>query len=214
MDSPDVAIPIVFPDYLITVSTPPVVINPPHQYVPQSLQGYLPNPVRIPGTSNKFPELGHAGILFIHGARGTTKYYEYGRYDKAALGLTRKIDLPDVRSMSGGLTEPKLATVMAKISRSAGQGGRISAAMAVVPGGYQKMLTYALKRVAENSNSNRKPYDILRNSCVHFMRDTLAQTGLNLPGMIDPRPNGYIDELRDLFIDVDFAPASGKVTFA
>jgi hypothetical protein len=49
----DIAIPIVFPHYRVLIEE----IN------------------------ARFP-LGHAGILFINGGIGTTKYYEYGRYDK------------------------------------------------------------------------------------------------------------------------------------
>lgn len=75
---PDIAIPIVFPDYLIAVNTPKTRLQ-----IPDLLPGLdiLPDDIEIPETKNKFPELGHAGILFINGINGTIKYYEYGRYN-------------------------------------------------------------------------------------------------------------------------------------
>jgi len=72
----DVAVPLVFPDYLIAVDTPPVRVD-----VPNWLPG-VPNQLVLPGTHNRLPYLGHAGILFFNGGSGVTKYYEYGRYDR------------------------------------------------------------------------------------------------------------------------------------
>ena len=77
----DFVIPIVFPDYLIVVNERPVDIR-----IPDLIPGrdLFPDFIRVPVT--KLPDLGHAGVLFIKGRSGTTKYYEYGRYDRAALG--------------------------------------------------------------------------------------------------------------------------------
>ena len=92
----DFAVPIVFPDYLIRVDTPPIHID-----VPDWLPN-IPNDIRIPGTTNRLPYLGHAGILFFNGRGGLTKYYEYGRYDRAALGLVRRHMISNVRIRPNG----------------------------------------------------------------------------------------------------------------
>jgi hypothetical protein len=73
--------------------------------------------------------LGHAGILLIEGSSGRTRYYEYGRYDPAQLGLTRRQTVADVRiGKSGRATKKSLATTLAEISVKAGQNGRIAGA--------------------------------------------------------------------------------------
>ena len=83
----DTVIPIVFPDYLIALNTPRTKVD------------ILPwvdfDSFWIPATKSKVAELGHAGVLFINGTSGKTKYYEYGRYDKANLGIVRKIPVPN-----------------------------------------------------------------------------------------------------------------------
>lgn len=83
----DLLIPIVFPDYIITVETPPARIKKP-DYLPYV--DIFPNEVRVPHTKNKLSDLGHAGVLFINGKTGVTKYYEYGRYDPKKLGWVKK----------------------------------------------------------------------------------------------------------------------------
>jgi hypothetical protein len=196
----DVAIPIVFPDYLIRVDTPPLKIE-----LPVTLPG-LGGKIEIPGTKNKVPYLGHAGILFIDGNSGTTKYYEYGRYDPAALGLVRKQSVPNVRlAPDGRFTLATMRATLATISSLSGQSGRILGAYIELTGGaYAKMLKYAASRMALNSNPKRAPYELLSNSCMHFMKDTAIAGGAIMPGVFDPRPAGYIDKVRDDFPDLDF----------
>src|SRR2546426_11538407 len=107
----DVAVPLVFPDYLIAVDTPPVRVD-----VPNWLPG-VSNQLVLPGTHNRLPYLGHAGILFFKGGSGLTKYYEYGRYDPAAKGLVRKQSIPDVRlDRSGRPTNASLRNTLARVS--------------------------------------------------------------------------------------------------
>ncbi len=57
---PDIAIPIVFPDYLIAVNTSRTFLD-----IPDINPGFdiLPDKVEIPATNNKLPELGYAGIF-------------------------------------------------------------------------------------------------------------------------------------------------------
>jgi hypothetical protein len=205
----DVVVPIVFPDYLIHVNTPATRIE-----IPDLIPGFdlFPDAVPIPSTRNKVPELGHAGVLFIRGRSGITKYYEYGRYDAAALGLTRRVPMPDVEVKGDGFGDASFAACMAKISRAAGRRGRISGAYIPVPGQYEAMLSYAKKRVLENSNPNRPPYELLSNSCVHFMKSVVEAAGVETPTMIDPRPNSYIEELRSEFTKLDYKLGDRNVT--
>ncbi|MDY6919613.1 MAG: hypothetical protein SV765_05300 [Pseudomonadota bacterium] len=204
---PDLVIPVVFPDYLIAVNTPKKSFE-----IPDLIPGVdlLPDRVVIPETRNKVPELGHAGVLFIDGAKGTTKYYEYGRY--APGGIVRKLTIRNVQISAGGHpTKASLSYTLSQISAKAGQNGRISGAYIEVPGKYQAMLAYATKRQRENSNPARKPYDLFSNSCNHFMKGVMEAAAVNLPGMIDPRPNSYIEEIRDLHRDLDYTKSSNHL---
>ncbi len=196
----DVAVPIVFPDYLIAVNTPPVTLQMPH--IGHGLD-FFPNVVRIPGTNNRLPELGHAGILIINGANGLTKYYEYGRYDRANLGLTRRVPVRDVVLAASPPRRPtsrSLAQTLHLISATAGQRGRIRGAyIEVPPGKFHAMLVYCQKRVRENSDPHREPYSLTGHSCIHFAQEVLEAGDVDVPWMIDPRPIGYMDRLQSDF---------------
>lgn len=200
----DIAIPIVFPDYLIAVNTPKTRV-----IIADLLPGFdiLPDNVEVPETQNKFPELGHAGILFINGSSGTTKYYEYGRYG-GSLGAVRKLSIRDVIMQKDHPTKASLSYTLSQISIKSGQGGRISGAYIEVPNQYKSMLNYAQKRHLDNKNPKRKAYDLFSNSCNHFMKGVLEAAGVDVPYMLDPRPNSYIEEIRDDFKDLDYSKAT------
>lgn len=200
----DIAIPIVFPDYLIAVNTPKTRV-----IIPDLLPGFdiLPDNVEVPETQNKFPELGHAGILFINGSSGTTKYYEYGRYG-GSLGAVRKLSIRDVIMQKDHPTKASLSYTLSQISIKSGQGGRISGAYIEVPNQYKSMLNYAQKRHLDNKNPKRKAYDLFSNSCNHFMKGVLEAAGVDVPYMLDPRPNSYIEEIRNDFKDLDYSKAT------
>jgi hypothetical protein len=202
---PDIAIPIAFPDYLIAVETPKTSFK-----IPDLLPGIniLPDKVEIPQTKNKVPELGHAGILFINGRTGTTKYYEYGRYS-SDFGNVRKLSIRDVKiGNDGHPTKPSLTYTLSQISAKSGHGGRISAAYIEVPGKYQAMLDYCVKRAGSKATA----YSIFSNSCNHFMQGTLIAAGVDVPGMVDPRPTSYIEEIRDDFRDLDYSHKTNTMT--
>ncbi len=202
---PDIVIPIVFPDYKIAVNTPSYRVN-----IPDLLPGIdiLPDRFVVPKTENKFGDLGHAGVLFINGSSGLTKYYEYGRY-LSANGETRRVPIKDVIiGGDGHPTKPTLSYALSQISSKSGQGGYISGAYIEVPGKFQNMLNYAIKREKDNHNPNRPKYDLLSNSCNHFMKSVLDAADVETPYMIDPRPNSYIEEIRDDFRDLDYRKSS------
>lgn len=206
----DLVIPIVFPDYKITLETPATRVKVP-DYLPYV--DILPNEIRVPHTKNKISDLGHAGILFINGKSGITKYYEYGRYDPNKLGWVKKmLNLPDVTIDSSGVVKQSLSRVLKIISDKAGKRGRISAAYIEVDSKYQAMLDYAQHRISLNSNPNRERYDIASYSCVHFMKGVMEAAGVDTPWMLDPRPTSYIEEIQDDFPALEYIPSSNELT--
>ncbi|MCP4118033.1 MAG: hypothetical protein GY737_22060 [Desulfobacteraceae bacterium] len=207
---PDVVIPIVFPDYIITVETPTARIEIP-DIIPYI--DILPNEIRVPHTQNRLSDLGHAGVLFINGNSGVTKYYEYGRYDANKLGWIKKIlNLKDVRIGSNGkIDEFSLADVLLIISRKAGKGGRISAAYIEVDKKYDAMLAYAENRRLMNVDKNRERYDIVSYSCIHFIKGVMEAAGLDTPWLIDPRPVSYIEEIQEDYPELQYIPSQNQL---
>ncbi|WP_444944606.1 hypothetical protein ACJJIK_07235 [Microbulbifer sp. ZKSA006] len=193
----DVVIPIVFPDYKIRVNVP--------RYKVDILPWFDFDNFSTPKLSQKLSYLGHAGVLFINGKNGITKYYEYGRYDAENLGLVVKAkNLPDALVVNNRVDLGSLKRPLSFISRVSGQSGRIEGAYIEVEGKYQAMLEYAEGRKKQNNNPNRKPYELDSYSCIHFAKETVEKAGVDTPIMIDPRPNSYIGELRDDFLDLDY----------
>jgi hypothetical protein len=190
----DVVVPIVYPDYLIHVDTPAVDIK-----IPDILPGVdlLPDRFKRPKTTQKVPQLGHAGVLFINGKSGLTKYYEYGRYDAQAKGIVRPVLVPDVVIKNGNPTHESLKKVMASLSLSSGQKGRISAAYIQLPdGSFSKMQQYAEDRKRQNTDPKRVPYDLLTHSCLHFMKSVAEEGGASLPEILVPTPKMYMLQVR------------------
>lgn len=211
MPNKDGVIPIAFPDYLISVPTPRVDLQ-----LPDVLPGVdiLPDAIRIPAMNNKLPELGHAGVMFYRGSDGMSKYYEYGRYDKQQLGLTRRVSIPNLTiSKDGRPTVDSLKAALHTISRKAGQGGRISGAyIELGSGAYQKMLDYALSRMAENADAGRAPYTLWGNSCNHFMIWTAEAGGADMPfAYAPPNPKLYMEVVQYWFPDLDYDPKGSKL---
>jgi hypothetical protein len=192
----DTVIPVAFPDYLIAVATPKVIVD--------LLPWFTFDDVTIHATNQRVPELGHAGVLFFD-ANGLTKYYEYGRYDPPKnLGLVRRLPIPDLTLVNGRPTDQSLGAVLLAIARKAGQGGRIQGVYIEVPGKFAAMSKYAQLRQKQNSNPKRAPYSLWTNSCVHFVKSVVKAAGVATPWMLDPRPNSYIGEFRSDFPDLDY----------
>jgi lipopolysaccharide export LptBFGC system permease protein LptF len=135
-----------------------------------------------------------------------TKYYEYGRYDAQDLGLVMKAkNLPDVKVINNKIDLKSLKKPLAFISRVSGQSGKIQGVYIEVKNKYKVMLDYAELRKKQNNNPQRKSYDLNDNNCIHFAKEVTEKAGINTPWMIDPRPNSYIGEFRDEFLDLDFS---------
>jgi hypothetical protein len=198
----DLAIPVVFPAYLIAVPHPgvdlPAAIN------------WLGIPDIKPGV-DKVPQLGHAGILFIRGKDGLSKYYEYGRYDAANLGLVRKMSIPDLALKRNFDLQTALAPTLSSISKQSGQGGRIKGVLIPAPGKFEVMLKYVETRRAQNGDPHRRPYSLLSYSCIDFARETVEAASISLPTAYDPRPLGYMSTLESSFSNVSYDPRTRKV---
>lgn len=69
----DIVIPIVFPDHKITVKIQSTKVD--------VIPWFDFDNFTMPKIKKKVSNLGHAGVLFINGKNGTTKYFEYRRYD-------------------------------------------------------------------------------------------------------------------------------------
>ena len=114
----DIIIPIVFTEYKVTVDTP----NFEFDLFPWT---DFEN-ISIQQSSQKVPNLGHAGILLIESQTGKTKYYEYGRYDYPELkGAVRRLPIPNAKFTNNSLTLSSLVPILRKISDRAGKGSKI-----------------------------------------------------------------------------------------
>ena len=198
----DVVIPIVFPDYRITVEIQKREVD---VFPWVDFDNFT-----VPRYEEKISNLGHAGVLFINGRNGVTKYNEYGRYDPPRnLGLVVKArNLPDVEIVNGSVDYVSLKKPLSFISRVSGQSGRIQGVYIEVEDKYETMLAHAEFRKSQNADASRKSYDLITNSCIHFVREITDKAGVPTPWMIDPRPNSYIGEFRDDFPDLDYRNGS------
>ncbi|MCX7374347.1 MAG: hypothetical protein NTW56_18260 [Alphaproteobacteria bacterium] len=198
----DICVPIVFTEYKIAVPQAKVDL-------PKFMNDWGVPDITTPA---KLEDLGHAGCMFIQGATGLTRYWEYGRYDAAAKGLTRGTSIPDVTIDGLGDVRPaSLKTALHAVSAKSGQGGVISAAWIPVPGKFKAMQDYADKRMRENSMASRAPYALTSNSCLHFMKGVMEAAGLSTPLLVDPRPVSYIAEIRGSFTPLDYNPRSREL---
>lgn len=84
--------------------------------------------------------------------------------------------------------------VLSHLSEKSGQGGDISGAY-IISDATDKMKTYAEKKMAENADSNRKPYTLSGNNCGTFARDVIAQDDkVDNPSISKPTPSNIVDE--------------------
>ncbi|MEM6287518.1 MAG: hypothetical protein AAF845_10210 [Bacteroidota bacterium] len=171
----DDVVPIVFPDYEISVM------------------------------GHRVPHLGHAGVLLIDDETGLTKYYEYGRYDSpTGEARQRTVPNVEIDPETSRPTPESLARVLRSISVQSGQNGDIRAAYIDNAANFDAMQTYADERVAERNDPDREPYQLFSHNCNTFMRDVAEAGGVDMPWIISPRPIAYIDRVRGDFLDLDY----------
>jgi hypothetical protein len=68
------------------------------------------------------------------------------------------------------------------------------------------MYAYARKRMLENNDPNRPPYSLITHSCLQFMKQVAEEGGADMPIVLDPRPDGYIQRVREKFPPLDYSP--------
>lgn len=155
--------------------------------------------------------VGHAGVLLIDNKTGTTKYYEYGRYDKENKGLIRNIVIPDaVIGSDGKPTEASINRILSVLSAKAGQHGRIKGAY-VESDEYEAMLDYANYLMSENYNPDRKSYNLLMNNCGTVAADILKQDDnvkQKFPIVTSSIPNLLVWQLQHIFTPINFTPST------
>lgn len=192
----DVVIPIVFPGYKIAVEVPRTEVD--------VFPFFEWDDFTVRARKEKLSNLGHAGVLFINGETGLSKYYEYGRYDRAGLGLVRRVPIPDAEVADGAVELASLKKPLHKIARVAGQSGNISGVFLTAENKFEAMLRYSQSRKAQNRTPGRRPYSLASNSCIHFVKKVVEVAGLATPWMVDPRPTSYVGEFRDDYPDLDY----------
>ncbi|MCG7569191.1 hypothetical protein MHM89_04550 [Pseudoalteromonas sp. CNC9-20] len=200
----DILIPIVFPDYKITVTTPrrDVDLLPWVQY----------DNFTIPSSTQSLSDLGHAGILLVKGTTGLTKYYEYGRYDYPEnKGIVRRVPVPDAKTGSGGIDPQSLVPVLKRVSMVAGKNSRIQGVYLEALDVFDALNRRVILQKAKNKDVNRRPYDLTSNSCIHFVKRLVEAAGIETPWLFDPRPNSYIGEFRADYRDLDFSPSTNRL---
>ncbi len=181
----DLIIPIVFPEYRISVNTPRIQVD---VFPWTDFDNFT-----IPSSKQKLSNLGHAGILLVNGKNGVTKYYEYGRYDPPEYkGVIRRVPLPDAMVNKSGVILSSLIAPLHKISEVSGQGGRLEAVFIEATDVFVKLNQMILARKLQNNDPKRKPYDLTSNSCIHFVKWVVKMSGKDTPWMVDPRPNSYL----------------------
>lgn len=166
MGAEDYVIPIVFPDYKISVA------------------GF------------KVPYLGHAGVLLIKGSSGETKYYEYGRYDPEDLGIVRNPSVANVKMNGGAIGISSFKKMLRSLSIQSGQSGNISGAIFREENVYNKAVAWLNEKKRDNLNKNRKPYTLYDNNCSTFVDDLLEYLGLPSVISSYVTPIDYINSLQ------------------
>jgi hypothetical protein len=163
----------------------------------------------------KIGGLGHAGVLLIDNKAGTTKYYEYGRYDEKGKGLVRNLSVSDVKMGKDGMpTQKSLDKVMKQISDKAGHGGKIEGAY-VKSDKFKEMNDYAQDKMKDNSNPDRKGYSLTLNNCGTFAAEVIKQdeeVKKEAPVIVDPRPNSIVGEYQNNFQGVHYDPKTTTTT--
>jgi len=111
--------------------------------------------------------LGHGAVIAVEPDTGTTKYYEYGRYD-SDFGQVKQRPVPNVViGEDGAPTAESLEILYDYISAHYGKQRSVEATY-YKDADYQEVIDFAVKRM---NDKKRKPYHLLMNNCTRFARD-------------------------------------------
>ncbi|MDZ4153041.1 RHS repeat-associated core domain-containing protein [Methylicorpusculum sp.] len=149
--------------------------NPLNLIDPNGLAGIYVNypnyPITVPGTEAQLP-LGHAAVIAVDDNTGTTKYFEYGRYD-SDFGQVKQRTVPDlVLDEKGNPTPASLSNLYNYIGARYGDQTTVDATY-YPDANYQKIIDFALQR---KNDSNRAPYSwnpFSSNTCKTFAKDAI-----------------------------------------
>lgn len=102
-----------------------------------------------------------------------------------------------------------LNNVLAQISKTSGKGQILEGAY-IESDNFNVMNDYANRKLMENSDENRTPYNVLSNNCGTFANDVIKQDkSVNAPNILDPRPVSIIDEYQSDFTSISYDPQKG-----
>jgi hypothetical protein len=116
--------------------------------------------------------LGHAGVVAVDPKTGSTRYYEYGRYD-SDFGQVKRRTIPDVTIGKDGKPTPQsLSNLYDYLSKNLGKGRPVSAEY-YADADYQKIIDFAMQRM---NDPNRDPYSwnpFNSNHCKTFAKEAI-----------------------------------------
>ncbi len=166
--------------------------------------------VEVPGLG-KIGGLGHAGVVLIDNKSGFTKYYEYGRYDRANRGVVRNIKVPNVQMDENGKpTSASMKKLLRTLSKKAGHNSKIEGAY-IKNDNFKQMFDYAKGRKEQNNDPDREPYDNTSNNCLTFCLDTSKAGGAEVPDDLVDWPNQDIGDIQDDHPSVRFDPENDEI---
>lgn len=125
----------------------------------------------------KVTGLGHAGVVYINGETGVTKYYEYGRYN-GNYGLVRKVSMPNVQMEDHcNPSSASLNALASALTRTNGGPYGFEGAFIKLPdGAFERMDAFVQQRLREVNARTAPAYDINSNHCFTFAVE-VAQAG-------------------------------------
>ncbi|WP_407354672.1 RHS repeat-associated core domain-containing protein [Luteimonas sp. R10] len=128
-------------------------------------------PITLPGTNTQLA-LGHAGVL-AYDSSGSTRYYEYGRYN-SDFGNVRRASVPDLKMGPDGNPTPESMSALQKaLTQNQGKGTKAKL-KCDANADEKKIIAFAEQRM---NDPNRAPYSwnpLSPNTCGTFARDALG----------------------------------------
>jgi RHS repeat-associated protein len=119
--------------------------------------------------------LGHGGVVALNSKTGTTKYYEFGRYDEEKKGIVRSRSIPNVVIGEDGLpTEKSLNNLYDYLSKKFGKNSNVT------PTYYSDSDFQGTINFAEAFKKEHPDYSLLSNNCKTFGKNaaTACKKGL------------------------------------
>ena len=94
------------------------------------------------------------------------------------------------------------------IAHKSTKGSRIEGAL-IRTDKFKEMNQYAQDRLKLNKDKTREEYSLIDNNCGTFMVEHDRAGGVDLPAVVDPRPNSITEEIRSEHQTVDWSAKKG-----